>query len=423
MEIVVGIVIGLVVGVLVLLFVGAQQRQRVAQVEAKLSEREAHLAEAQQELTEAKLSVAIEQERTKSAQQTLADYKAQQAEQQKQLQTQFENLATKVLTDKSAQFQRTNQDSMEAILKPFKENIDSFRKRVDEVYGDESKQRFSLQKEIERLSNLNQQMSQEASNLASALKGSSKVQGDWGEMILETMLDRSNLIKGQHYETQHSVRDEESGAQLRPDVILHLPEGKQVVIDSKVSLKDYVAYTEAQSEEERAAALKAHLGSMQNHVKGLSDKEYQKQFNSPDFVIMFVPTEPAFLLALQHDSELWNRAYDKRVIISSPTNLFALLKIVDDLWKRDTQSKRALDIAKAGGDLYDKFMGFADRMAKVGKSLTAATTEYDTALKQLKEGRGNLIKRAQDLKAMGIKASKTLPPAFEGYDEQEESAE
>ena len=322
----------------------------------------------------------------------------------------FRNLANDILEEKSRSFRQTNRESMDILLKPLKDNIREFRERVEHIYSDENQQRGALKNEIHNLMALNQRITQETANLTSALKGDSKVQGDWGEMILETILDNSNLIKGTHYFTQVNIKDPD-GNNLRPDVVLHLPDGKEVVIDSKVSLTAYAGYTAAEDEESRSAFLRDHLRSVRAHVDELHAKCYQDLMGdrSPDFVIMFIPNEPAFLAALRNDDSIWNDAYRKRVIISSPTNLFALLKIVDDLWRRDTQSKHALHIAEEGGKLYDKFAGFVETMEKLGKSLATAQETYDTAFNQLKTGRGNLLARSEKLRKLGINAGKQLP--------------
>ena len=288
----------------------------------------------------------------------------------------FKNLANEILDEKSRQFKQSNRESLESLLNPFREQIEGFRKRVDEVYKGEIEQHSLLKNEICRLSEANLRISEEADNLTRALKGNSKVQGDWGEMLLETILDSSHLTKGIHYETQHNLKDEQ-GNNLRPDVILKLPEGKRIVIDSKVSLTAYVAYTESATPEDASRAVKDHLRSVRAHVDELSGKCYQTLLDrtrseSPDFVIMFVPSEPAFLLAMQQDASLWGYAYNKKVIVSSPTNLFALLKIVDDLWKRDMQSRNARKIADEGGKLYDKFIGFAETLVDLSKSISAS---------------------------------------------------
>lgn len=331
----------------------------------------------------------------------------------------FKNLANDILEEKSRQFSRSNSESLEQLLKPFREHIDGFRRRVDEVYDREAQQRFSLKEEIRKLNEANLRMSEEANNLTHALKGNSKVQGDWGEMILETILDSSHLVKGIHYQTQESLKDE-AGNNLRPDVVLNLPGGKQIVIDSKVSLTAYVAYTESATPEDASRAVKDHLCSVRSHVDELGRKSYQTLVESPDFVIMFVPNEPAFLLAMQQDSALWGDAYNKKVIVSSPTNLFALLKIVDDLWKRDTQSRNAIAIATEGANLYDKFVGFAETLADLGKALTTAGDKYEKAMQQIKTGRGNLIRRSEKLRELGVKATKNLPGQLADYDETEE---
>ena len=339
----------------------------------------------------------------------------------------FKNLANEILDEKSRQFKQSNRESLESLLNPFPEQIEGFRKRVDEVYKGEIEQHSLLKNEICRLSEANLRISEEADNLTRALKGNSKVQGDWGEMLLETILDSSHLTKGIHYETQHNLKDEQ-GNNLRPDVILKLPEGKRIVIDSKVSLTAYVAYTESATPEDASRAVKDHLRSVRAHVDELSGKCYQTLLDrtrseSPDFVIMFVPSEPAFLLAMQQDASLWGYAYNKKVIVSSPTNLFALLKIVDDLWKRDMQSRNARKIADEGGKLYDKFMGFTETLVDLGKSISASSERYERAIKQLKTGRGNLIRRTEQLRELGVKATKSLPNQLSDYDEEDERTE
>ena len=335
--------------------------------------------------------------------------------------TAFRNMANDILEEKSRQFKESNRESLEALLKPFRENIDSFRRRVDEVYDKEAQQRFSLKEEIRRLSEANLRMSEEATNLARALKGDSKVQGDWGEMILDTILDSSHLVRGIHYRTQETLKDA-SGNNLRPDVILNLPDGKQIVIDSKVSLTAYVAYTESRTPEDSARYVKDHLRSVRAHIDELGSKRYQTLVQSPDFVIMFVPNEPAFLLAMQQEPALWSDAYNKKVIVSSPTNLFALLKLVDDLWKRDNRNRNAIAIATEGANLYDKFVGFADTLTDLGRSIASASDKYDKAIKQLKTGSGNLIRRSEKLRELGVKATKTLPRQMADYDDTEEPA-
>ncbi|WP_101571023.1 DNA recombination protein RmuC [Alistipes sp. cv1] len=335
---------------------------------------------------------------------------------QEQQRLAFKNLANDILEEKSRQFKQSNRESLESLLKPFRENIEGFRKRVDEVYDKEAQQRFSLKEEIRSLNEMNRRMSEEANNLTRALKGNSKVQGDWGEMILETILDSSHLVKGIHYFTQENLKDA-AGNNLRPDVILNLPDRKQIVVDSKVSLTAYVAYTESADPDEASRAVKNHLRSVRSHIDELGSKRYQALVDSPDFVIMFVPNEPAFLLAMQYDPTLWSDAYNKKVIVSSPTNLFALLKLVDDLWKRDKQNKNAIAIATEGANLYDKFVGFAETLTDLGRSVSAAGEKYERAIKQLKTGSGNLIRRTERLRELGVKATKDLPAQLSDYDD------
>ncbi len=302
---------------------------------------------------------------------------------------------------------------MELILKPFRDNLTDFRKRVEDIYSEENRQQGALKNELRNLLELNQRITRETTNLTSALKGQSKVQGDWGEMILERMLESSNLRRGVHYFVQENFKDAETGANLRPDVVLTLPEGKRIVIDSKVSLTAYVGLSAAEDDAGRQTFAREHVGSIRKHVSELHAKNYQGSVeNSPDFVIMFVPSEPAFMAALGADSSLWSEAYGKKVIISSPTNLFALLRIVDDLWKRDNQSKHALEIARQGGALYDKFVGFVSSLEDVGKGLERAQKSYDQALGQLRDGRGNLITSSEKLRALGARASKKLPSQY-----------
>lgn len=397
-------------------------RQEAAQREEQVGTLRDQLSGQAVQLTEAAVRQATLAEKLAARDEALARQKEELTALQERQRVEFKNLAAEILEEKSNQFKQTNRESLELLLKPFRDNIEGFRKKVEEVYEKEAQQRFSLKEEIRHLNEMNLRMSQEANNLTAALKGNSKVQGDWGEMILETILDSSNLIKGVHYQTQENIKDNETGANLRPDVILNLPEGKQIVIDSKVSLTAYVTYSETDAPEAQQRAVKEHVRSVRSHIAELAGKSYQTLLNgqnksvSPDFVIMFIPNEPAFLLAMQQDSALWSDAYNRKVIISSPTNLFALLKIVDDLWKRDGQSKNALAIATEGANLYDKFVGFSETLLDLGRSLGAATGKYEQAMNQLKTGRGNLIRRAERLRELRVKASKSLPAQLEDYD-------
>lgn len=313
------------------------------------------------------------------------------------LKSHFRNLSNEILGEQSRQFRETNRESMDVLLKPFRENITEFRERVERIYSHENEQRGELKNELKNLMELNRRITTETTNLTNALRGNSKVQGDWGETMLETILDNSSLVKGLHYETQHNLKDSE-GRNLRPDVVLHLPEKRQIVIDSKVSLTAYVAYTAAESHEEQQRHLAAHIASVRQHVTELGRKEYQRLLDSPDFVIMFIPNEPAFLEALKADSAIWNDAYDKKVIISSPTNLFALLKLVADLWKYDAQDKNTKRIAECGLKLYEQAVAFSSSLESVGAALQKAQAAYDDAHKRLSTGNNNLVRVGLQLK-------------------------
>ena len=336
---------------------------------------------------------------------SVADKVRSQEELQQSLKEQFRTLAGDVLGEQSRRFKEENRESMDIILKPFKDNISEFRSRVDAIFTQQTEQSGALKNELQRLMELNKQITTETTNLTNALKGNSKVQGDWGEMILESILDNSNLIRGVHYHTQLNVKDE-AGNNLRPDVVLNLPNNKQVIIDSKVSLTAYVNYVSAESEAERRAAMTAHVASVRQHVKELGAKSYQQLLNSPDFVIMFIPNEPAFLDALKEDNTIWNDAYEKKVIISSPTNLFALLKIVDDLWRRDEQNKNHENIIKLGVTLYDQLVAFSTTLEGVGTSLEQAQAKYDEAYKRLHTGNNNIVRVGEKLRKMGLPTTK-----------------
>lgn len=333
-----------------------------------------------------------------------------------QLNKDFQIIANQILEEKTMRFTDTNRNNIEAILKPLNEKLSEFKSKVEETYDKESKQRFSLEERIKELVALNNQISEDANNLTKALKGSSKIQGNWGEMILESILEKSGLKKGEEYYSQETLKDENgntitnaTGGRMQPDVVVVYPGGRKIIIDSKVSLTAYVKYVEAETEEAKAAAEKEHLLSIRQHIDELSRKSYQDYVESLDFVMMFIPNEPAYILAMQLDSALWDYAYRKRILLISPTNLIASLKVVSDLWKREYQSRNAQEIAKRGSILYDKFAGFVDSLQDIGKNIERSQKAYDKAYSQLSEGNGNLIRQAEMLKELGIKSQKELP--------------
>ena len=342
--------------------------------------------------------------RAKNAEDRAAE-KAEREKLEETFRAQFRNLATEILGEQSKHFKETNKESLDVLLKPFRDNIVEFRKRVEDIYTTQTAQRGELKAELKNLMELNRRITTETTNLTNALKGNSKVQGDWGEMILETILDNSNLIRGVHYDTQLNIKDE-AGNNLRPDVVLYLPEGKRIVIDSKVSLTAFVGYVGAEDEATRRQYLASHVASVRQHVVELGRKEYQRLLDSTDFVIMFIPNEPAFLAALQNDSSIWADAYDKKVIISSPTNLFALLKLVDDLWKRNAQNKNTADIVTYGTKLYEQLVAFTASLEGVGQSLDAARDKYNDAYKRLCTGNDNIVRCGERLRKLGIPTKK-----------------
>ena len=386
-----------------------EANEATAKAEAELSSQtkalllnieQERIAREAEQMARVKAETELEAERR-----SIADKVRSQEELQQSLKEQFRTLAGDVLGEQSRRFKEENRESMDIILKPFKDNISEFRSRVDAIFTQQTEQSGALKNELQRLMELNKQITTETTNLTNALKGNSKVQGDWGEMILESILDNSNLIRGVHYQTQLNVKDE-AGNNLRPDVVLNLPNNKQVIIDSKVSLTAYVNYVSAESEAERRAAMTAHVASVRQHVKELGAKSYQQLLNSPDFVIMFIPNEPAFLDALKEDNTIWNDAYEKKVIISSPTNLFALLKIVDDLWRRDEQNKNHENIIKLGVTLYDQLVAFSTTLEGVGTSLEQAQAKYDEAYKRLHTGNNNIVRVGEKLRKMGLPTTK-----------------
>lgn len=332
---------------------------------------------------------------------------------QKKFQSEFENIANKILDDKSSKFTEQNKTNMDIILNPLKEKIQEFEKKVDITYKAEAAERNSLKGEIKNLVELNKQISEEATNLARALKGDTKKQGNWGEIILEKILESSGLEKGREYNTQESFTTDE-GRRIQPDVVILLPEEKFIIVDAKVSLVAYEAMTNAATDEEREKQLLLHITSVKSHIKNLGDKKYQVEtkLDTPDFVLLFMPIESSFSSVIQADNELFSYAWDRKVVIVSPTTLLATLRTIASIWKQERQTKNALEIAEQGGKLYDKFVSFIEDLTEVGKKMDSAKANYVDAMKKLSEGRGNLVGSAEKLKALGAKTSKNLPPSL-----------
>ncbi|MDC8106397.1 DNA recombination protein RmuC [Chryseobacterium sp. B21-037] len=333
---------------------------------------------------------------------------------------QFENLANKILEEKAEKFTTLNQNNLKTILEPFQEKITDLKNRVNEAYEKENKERFSLAEKVKELAELNQQISEDAKKLTRALKGESKTQGNWGEMILESILEKSGLVKGREYFLEHELRDEDnkalfsefSGKKMRPDAVVKYPDERNVIVDSKVSLTAFTELVDETDPEIYAIKLNQHLSSVKNHISQLSQKAYDDYGKSLDFVMMFIPSEPAYIAAMQADQNLWNFAYDKRILLLNPSNLITSLKLIADLWKREYQNRNSMEIADRGARLYDKFVGFVENLEKVGKNLDQAKNVFNDAYKQLSTGNDNLIIQTQKLKSLGIKNKKELPQSL-----------
>jgi DNA recombination protein RmuC len=334
----------------------------------------------------------------------------------KKFNMEFEHIANKILDTKTEKFTELNKNNLKTILEPLGKNIDEFKKQVDEVYKTESKERFSLGEKVKELAQLNQIISEEARNLTKALKGEAKTQGRWGEMILESILEKSGLVKNREYFMEHelldasgnSMRSDAEGKKMRPDAVIKYPDNRSVIIDSKVSLNAFTRLLAATDVEEQTKELTAHVAAIKNHIIALSAKGYDDYDKALDFVMLFVPSEPAYIAALQGDADLWNFAYDRRILLLSPTNLITSLKLIADLWKREYQNQNAQEIAERGAKLYDKFVGFVANLQGIGTQLDRAQSSYEDAYKQLTTGNDNLVLQATKLKDLGLKTKKEL---------------
>ncbi|MEL0635951.1 MULTISPECIES: DNA recombination protein RmuC [Marinomonas] len=331
-------------------------------------------------------------------------------EQKKQNETEFKQMAQDIMSQQGLQLAKENERQLGTLLTPLGSQIQKFQESVDKSYQEEARERFSLVREIKSLQQLNQKISDDAMSLTSALKGQNKLQGGWGEVILERILEKSGLEKGREYDIQVSLQTQE-GRRLQPDVVIHLPEGKQIVVDSKMVLVSYLAYMEAESDEARNRALKQHLEAVRRHMKDLSAKSYHDLpgITSLDFVLLFIPIEAAFGLALQADNGLFSEAFEHNIIIVGPSNLLATLRTIQNIWRNEKQSQNAIEIARQAGAMYDKFAAFVQDMDDIGGKLDAVSRSHESALKKLSQGRGNLLSRAEKLKQMGAKTTKALP--------------
>lgn len=369
-----------------------------------------------QELSAAVTSLASQTANNEALQEKLITQKEEMEALNKKFNTEFENIANRILEAKTEKFTELNKTNLNNILEPLGKNITEFKTKVEEAYQKESEQRFSLGERVKELAELNRKISEEANNLTRALKSESKTQGGWGEMILENILQRSGLVKDREYFMEHQLFDEQGSPmrsdtedkKMRPDAVIKYPDNRHVIIDSKVSLNAFTRAVDATEEAIRINELNEHVTAIKKHIQLLSAKGYDDYNKSLDFVMMFIPSEPAYIAALQVDAELWNYAYDRRILLLSPTNLITSLKLIVDLWKREYQNQNANEIAERGAKLYDKFVGFIDNLQDVGDHLQKAQNKYGEAYKQLSTGNDNLVTQATKLKDLGLKTKKSL---------------
>lgn len=420
MEIII-LIIGIAAGLLIGFFASKLgSSKQIVSLTEKSSYLESEVSKLNQQLTEERnkssnLSVSLAESNTnnENLKQKLDEKLKDMESLQQKFTAEFEALASKILDEKSSKFTLQNKENIEGILKPLRERIFDFEQKIDLTYKEGMKERTTLAEQIRNLQELNLKMSEEANNLTKALKGDSKAQGAWGEFLLESMLEKSGLVKGREYILQSNYTDDE-GKRKRPDAIVYLPDEKNIIIDSKVSLTNYERYVSADSKQEQEEYLKLHIKSVREHVKNLSSKNYHliEGMNSPDFVLMFLPIEPAFALSVQLDPNLYSEAFDNNIVIVSPSTLLATLRTISSIWKVEHQNTNALDIAKRGGLLYDKFADLANDLIEIGQRLNQTQSAYQNSMKKISDGRGNLVSQVEMLKTLGAKASKQIPPGL-----------
>ncbi len=381
----------------------ASQVQRIPEMQQELSETRRQLSAHQARIAE--VSTLLDEERKQALEKIALLNEARE-----QLKIEFQNLAQKIFEEKSSKFIDQNRTSMDQLIGPLRDQIGDFKKRVEDVYDKETRDRTALHSEINHLKELNQRISKEAVNLTLALKGNSKVRGNWGEVILERVLESSGLQKGREYDLQVCLRDA-SGKRYQPDAVVRLPEGKDVIVDAKLSLKDYEAFYNAEDGAEKERHLAAHISAMRTHIDSLASKAYEdlEGLRTLDFTLLFIPIEAAFLAAVEKDGALFSEAFERNIVVVSPATLLVTLRTIQNIWRHEYQNRHALEIAKKAGALYDKFVGFVESLEEVGQQLDRARTAYQSAYDRLIGGRGNLVRRTQELKALGVKAGKELP--------------
>lgn len=388
-----------------------QHAQEKADLERRLNDHVDALSTRTREAMDLNARLATEAERNRSLQEKLDEQKADLEKVQARLTTEFEVIANKLLAERGKELNEQHQEKLGSILRPLSDRIREFEEQVRKAYESEGKERHLLKSEVAKLVEQNQRLSRDADNLTKALKGDSQAQGAWGEMLLEKLLDGSGLVKGQEYSMQESTTLSD-GSRLRPDAVISLPDGKHLIIDSKVSLLHYERFSASTDEDERDRLLKQHVESLRAHAKSLGEKDYTKLYgvNSVDFVLMFVPIEPAFLLALRERPEIFQEAYDRQVVMVTHSTLMATLRTIHGIWKNERIARNHLEIAERAGRLYEKFVGFSDDMLKVGAQLKQAKGSYDEAMGKLSEGPGNLVRQVEKLKELGAKTNKTVHP-------------
>jgi DNA recombination protein RmuC len=384
------------------------EREKVNALQAQLAEVKTALDRERSLVIETKQDLAAAEADYRNLQEKLEDQKKELLVAQERLALQFKNLANDIFEEKSKKFTDQNKSNLFDLLKPLGEKIVEFEKRVEETHKDTISRNAGLREQLEILQKLNVQMSREAENLTRALKGDSQMQGAWGEFILESILEKSGLERDREYSIQETFTT--ANGRFRPDVIIRLPEDRHVIIDSKVSLNAYNTFVNSNSEEEKATALKAHLLSIRQHMKSLAEKNYAKNIsdNGLDFIIMFIPIEPAYILAIQSDRNLYEEALERRIVFVSPTLLIPSLQLIKTVWKQEYQNRHVLDIATKAGDLYDKFVGFTEDLITMGRHLDTSKKFYEESMKKLSIGSGNLVRRVEDLKKLGARTSKNI---------------
>jgi DNA recombination protein RmuC len=432
-NIVVGLAVGLVVGFLFFQFKQkskenewirnqAQMEERIKNLQTENERLKVHLDEVELQREQQLQQLAKAEAEFAGLHEKLVNQKQETEDLQKKFTIEFENIANKILDKNSEKFTAVNQKNMGEVLNPLKEKILLFEKKVDDTYKQGLKDQTDLRAELKKLYDLNSKISEEANNLTKALKGDVKKQGNWGEIVLERILERSGLNEGEGGYQKQFADNSDDGKRILPDVVINLPDNKHIIIDSKVSLIAYERAVNASSETERLAHLKDHLLSLKNHIKGLSAKHYQTapKLNSPDFVLLFIPIESSFGVAIQEDQDLFSFAWDLKVVLVSPSTLLATLRTIASIWQQENQTRNALEIARQSGALYDKFVGFISDLEKIGKGISNAQNNYNDAMNKLQNGSGNLIGRVENIKKLGAKTSKELPKTM--LNEIEESS-